>query len=269
MKVKILLENTSVNEKCAAAHGLSVFIETEKHKVLVDAGPDALFLKNAMALGTDLTEVDTFILSHGHYDHAGGLTEFMRINKTAKIYAAEGFDRPHYSETGKYIGVEPVLVNNPRIQVVSGNFKIDDELSLLCFNFREPVVPINNGGMKEGRIMPEGTVALSPERFDHEQYLMVSENGNNVLFSGCTHKGIVNAADWVKRFKVSAIFGGFHFMNVRPEEFGMLKETAEALLKFPYTYYTCHCTGKDQFDFMKEIMGDRLIYAAGGDEFEL
>ena len=68
-----------------AEHGLSFYIETKKHKLLVDAGATNAFLENAGRLGVDLRLVDTMILSHGHYDHAGGILGFVQVNPTAKI----------------------------------------------------------------------------------------------------------------------------------------------------------------------------------------
>lgn len=79
MKIVTLVENTAGNEKCIAEHGLSVYIETEKHKLLLDAGQTDAVVKNAEALGVDLSAVDTVILSHGHYDHSGGILPFSKL----------------------------------------------------------------------------------------------------------------------------------------------------------------------------------------------
>lgn len=269
MNIKILMDNNAACQGCASAHGLSVYVETAHHKVLVDAGPDASFAKNAAAMNVDLKAVDTVVLSHGHYDHSGGLSEFMRINSKAVIYAAEGFEKPHYDRDGRYIGVEPALIGNPRIKTVSGNHKIDEELGILQFNHGALLEEIDECGMSEGTILEDGTVRLAPESFDHEQFLLVNEGEKKVLFSGCSHKGIVNIAGKAAKFHVAAIFGGFHFMGVKPEEFARLENTAKKLLEYPVTYYTGHCTGMEQYEFMKGIMGDSLHYAASGSEFTI
>ena len=80
MKIVTLLENTAGDAGLCAAHGLSLYIETPKHKILFDMGPDARFLDNAKKLGVDLSAVDIAVLSHGHYDHGGGLRAFCEIN---------------------------------------------------------------------------------------------------------------------------------------------------------------------------------------------
>ena len=73
MKIVTLLENTARRPGLAAARGLSLYVETDRRKVLFDMGPDASFLDNARALGIDLAAVDDAVLSHGHSDHGGGI----------------------------------------------------------------------------------------------------------------------------------------------------------------------------------------------------
>ncbi|MBR7146496.1 MAG: MBL fold metallo-hydrolase, partial [Oscillospiraceae bacterium] len=85
MKVVTLLENTTCGDlRCE--HGLSLYIETKKHKILFDSGASDAFFENAKALGVDLTAVDIAFLSHAHNDHCGGLAHFCELNKTAKVY---------------------------------------------------------------------------------------------------------------------------------------------------------------------------------------
>ena len=92
MRIINLIENTEGSMGCAYAHGLSFYVETKKHKLLMDLGPSEETLKNAEKLGIDLTQVDTVILSHGHYDHSGGIMAFTKINPDAVIYMQESAD---------------------------------------------------------------------------------------------------------------------------------------------------------------------------------
>ena len=87
MRIVILMEDTCGNPLCEYEHGLSVYIETKKHKILMDTGAGEKTLANAGKLKVDLAQVDTVILSHGHYDHSGGLSAFVRMNRSAMIYA--------------------------------------------------------------------------------------------------------------------------------------------------------------------------------------
>ena len=86
MRIINLVENELGKSGCEAAHGLSFYVETDNHKLLFDTSPSELVLRNAQKLGVNLSAVDTVILSHGHYDHSGGLLPFVEIKPWAKIY---------------------------------------------------------------------------------------------------------------------------------------------------------------------------------------
>ena len=112
MKIINLVENTPGAPGCGYEHGLSFYIETEKHKLLIDSGASDLFLHNAKILGVDLGKVDSMILSHGHYDHAGGVLAFSKLNPDALIYlkVTAGEDYYHLKENGeKYIGIDKAI----------------------------------------------------------------------------------------------------------------------------------------------------------------
>jgi 7,8-dihydropterin-6-yl-methyl-4-(beta-D-ribofuranosyl)aminobenzene 5'-phosphate synthase len=104
--------------------------------------------------------------------------------------------------------------------------------------------------------------------FRHEQYLLIREGGRRILISGCSHKGILNIMDW---FRPDVLIGGFHFMNIDPDEEGreILSQRADALLSYPAVYYTCHCTGVPQYEYLKTLMGDRLHYLSCGQALTL
>ena len=97
MRITTLIENTKGAAGCACEHGLSFYIETKRHTVLMDTGQSALFLENAAKLGADLTKIDTVVISHGHYDHGGGLPHFMKVNDHAAIYLQKAAADGHYS----------------------------------------------------------------------------------------------------------------------------------------------------------------------------
>ncbi|MFR0986450.1 MAG: MBL fold metallo-hydrolase [Frisingicoccus sp.] len=118
MKIVNLIENTEGCSGCASEHGLSFYIET-KHKLLVDTGATDAFVRNAKMLGVDLKAVDTVILSHGHYDHGGGLPAFIKINSKAKIYI-----RTAALETSiiRDIKVRDILVLHRKFKVIPRSF---------------------------------------------------------------------------------------------------------------------------------------------------
>ncbi|MFH1731126.1 MAG: MBL fold metallo-hydrolase, partial [Planctomycetota bacterium] len=94
VKATVLVENTSDRADLEAEHGFSVWIETGESKVLFDTGASGLLCRNAEVLGIDLAQADAVVLSHGHYDHTGGLADVMKLARNARIHAhpAAGID---------------------------------------------------------------------------------------------------------------------------------------------------------------------------------
>ena len=119
MKLWTLLENTSCREDLNAEHGLSLYLETGTRRILFDSGQSGIFADNAEKIGIDLSRVDTVILSHGHYDHGGGLLRFLEQNHTASIYASPRCFGDFYNGTEKYIGLDPALKASDRFVPVT------------------------------------------------------------------------------------------------------------------------------------------------------
>lgn len=253
MQITSLIENTTENEELTAEHGLSLFIETEQHKILFDMGQSEKFSENAKKLGIDLTEVDIAILSHGHYDHGGGIKHFLEINKKAPLYISKYAFEEHYNADKKYIGLDTSLSESDRIIFTDDIFKIDTGLTLYTCNKNNRPYDVGDFGM-----LVKSKDSFSPEDFRHEQYLLIEEGGNNILISGCSHKGIMNITDW---FKPDILIGGFHFSKFPLDD--KLEEYAKTLASFDTTYYTCHCTGTEQYTFMKNYI-PKLHYLSTG-----
>ncbi len=279
MRIINLIENTEGAAGCAAAHGLSFYIETACHKLLMDLGPSDETLKNAEKLGIDLTGVDTVVLSHGHYDHSGGILAFAAINPHAKIYLQRAATGDYYSDTGaadvpdderyRYIGIDKAIAALPQVVFLDGDYRIDDELFLFTVRNRVRDVPFTNRRMRErvaGRYVQDD--------FRHEQCLVIAEGDRRVLLSGCAHNGMLNIlAEYRRRFDADpdTAISGFHLMKkteYTDGELAEIDETAEALLGFHTCFCTGHCTGVPAYERMKAIMGDRLRYVHSGDTVE-
>ncbi len=256
MIVKVLTENTSKKEYIFSEHGLSLYIETEKHKILFDMGQTDLFYKNAEAMGIDLTKVDIAFLSHGHYDHGGGLEKFLEVNSAAPVYLSRFAFGDYFNGTEKFIGIDKKLQNHPQLVFVDDEEKIDDELSLFSLNEvidKSKIEPFGLNEKADGQFIPD--------TFRHEHYLLISERGKRIVISGCSHKGVVNIAD---SLRPDVLIGGFHYSKIDPAS-GVLNERAEKLLQTGATFFTCHCTGEEQYEYMKKIMHPRLNYISAGD----
>ncbi len=258
MRITTLVENTSASDGIGAEHGLSLYIESGRHKLLFDMGQTDLFSVNAEKLGINLSEVDIAVLSHGHYDHGGGLRRFFELSGTAPVYLSRYAFQPHYNGSSKYIGLDASMKDSSRFIFTGDYCGIAPGLTLYSCNDRPALFDKGSSGLN---MLINGV--LQPDDFKHEQYLLIEENGKRVLFSGCSHKGILNIAEW---FKPDVLIGGFHFSKLPSDE--SLKSRAEYLNKFRTDYYTCHCTGVEQFEFMRSFM-DRLFYLSAGQSITL
>lgn len=257
MIIKVLTENTALDSTFECEHGLSLYIETKNHRILFDMGQTDLFSRNAEALGVDLKEVDIAFLSHGHYDHSGGLEKFLAINEKAKVYLSRFAFGEYYNGTEKFIGVSKNLLNNPRLIFVGDEMKIDAELQLFSLNSEIPEEKVESFGLNENT---DGDFV--PDSFRHEHYLVINENDKKTVISGCSHKGVINIAE---SLKPDVLVGGFHYSKIDPSD-PVLKQRAQKLLSFGGEYYTCHCTGIEQYEEMKKYMGERLHYISAGSQ---
>ncbi len=270
LRIVNLIENTEGNSGCIAEHGLSFYVETEKRRLLVDTGASDAFLENACRLGIELSKVDTVVLSHGHYDHAGGIPGFVKKNSTARIFIHEKAKLPYYHsypDQQKYIGISPEIAELPQVIWVSGECTIDEELQLFSDIRGRRLWPAGNDGLTKK--VGEDYV---PDTFDHEQCLVISCEGKRVLMSGCAHNGVLNILSRYRELyggEPDVMISGFHMKkqgDYTSDEEARIVETARQLHETSTRYYTGHCTGEYPFALMKNIMGERLTYVHSGDE---
>ena len=304
MRIINLVENETGSSGCEAAHGLSFYIETANHKILFDTGggrsptaihrettksdvcsrfcdssPSEVVLRNAEKLGVALRAVDTLILSHGHYDHSGGILPFSELNPRAKIYMQHNaggeyyaFDAGGEEEGYRYIGIDKKILDLPQVQLLHGDTKLDDELQLFTVDNRAFPLPSTNKRLRElccGEYVQD--------EFKHEQNLLLTAEGKKILFCGCAHNGILNVMETLERkFGSGAlpdlVIGGFHLMKrtgFSEADTAEIVEIANSLKKYRAHFATCHCTGLQAFSQMKEIMGGQLSYVHSGDEVDL
>lgn len=265
MKITALIENTAASDECIAEFGLSFLIEANGRRVLFDAGQSGKIVENARTLGVDLSAVDTAVLSHGHYDHADGFPAFLEVNGQADLYVHEGYDGDYWNADDEFIGITRELVGNARVVVVDDDrLDLGDGFVVLSYAHREPPLPLEPFGLSR-RVAG----ALEPDEFLHEQYLLVEEGTTCLLVTGCSHRGIRNILRWGVEERPTHILGGFHWFKVPLDDTAYLDAAADDLRRFPVRYITCHCTGLDQYRYLKDRMGNQLEYIAAGQTIEL
>jgi 7,8-dihydropterin-6-yl-methyl-4-(beta-D-ribofuranosyl)aminobenzene 5'-phosphate synthase len=282
MRVTTLIENrpNATDARLASEWGLSLHIAFNGYSILFDTGLSGLFAKNAELLSVDIPSVDTAILSHHHFDHGGGLRRFLELNSSAKVHLGEvpsgecfinifGFLK-------KYVGLDRALAADyaSRLNTVS------EPTEVLPDVFVFPHIAGNRprpAGNKRLHLRREGRFA--PDDFAHEVVMAIKEEGKLVVFTGCSHNGILNMIDTVARelkgVPIKAVIGGFHLVAAPPFNFNAgrrreIEDLAHAVLDYPVEM-TCtgHCTGTKAFPVLKAVMGERLRDMTTGTCFEV
>lgn len=276
MKLTTLIENTKLDNPpgLIGEHGLSIHVNRNNQKILFDTGTTNNFLHNAKLLGVDIKDVDIAILSHGHLDHGGGLLKFLEENDKAKVYMKKTADKDYYLKILfliRHIGLNRKIFDShlDRIVFIDEFAEISKDFFLLT-------------DIKESFPKPKGNKylykmennSLINDDFAHELIMVIKENNSLIVFTGCSHNGILNMIDTVRsRFPdipIKSVLGGFHMvgipkLNTMAGSANEIENVGKELMKFNIEKtYTGHCTGKKAFNILKKIMGDKLEYFATG-----
>ena len=268
MKITSVVENTS-RRGLPVEHGLSLYIEMEDgRKVLFDMGQSALFARNAEAMGLSIADVNVAVISHGHYDHGGGLGTFLAGNSKAQVFIHRDAFQPHYSlrDDGlHYIGLDSELKESVRLVYCDNLETIGSGMTLFANVSGDCCNPAGNRRLF-------GPSESENDSFRHEQSLVIEEGGNVVLFAGCAHRGIVNIlrkAEEVIGKAPTHVFAGMHLVKsglAPKEEATFIADFAAELQKYKNTmFYTMHCTGEEQYQKLQSLMGKQIEYLACGD----
>lgn len=273
MKIINLMEDTAGEKDVFTEHGFCIYIETAKQKILVDTGASEKTWDNARRLGINIREVNLVFLSHGHYDHSGGILSFVEQNPDAKIYMHVHAGQDYYHLKGskeKYIGIDKKIMDLPQVVLLEHGCEINEDISVFSGVTGRRKWPQSNLKLKK----KENGVYVQ-DSFDHEQYIVVNDKGKKILISGCAHNGILNILDRFRELYSSdpdIVISGFHMVkgtDYNTEEKTLIQDVAKELYEMNAQFYTGHCTGAVAFQMMKEIMGDKLIYMHSGDEVSM
>ncbi|HKK94914.1 MAG TPA: MBL fold metallo-hydrolase [Anaerovoracaceae bacterium] len=275
MKLTVLLDNKTEVPDVNAEWGLSVLIEHHGMKVIYDLGASDMVVDNAAVMGIDLEEIDAVAISHGHYDHTGGIPAFCQVNDKAKIYIHKNaFSVFHGMENGEIDDYNcGVLLPKYEIERLSDRFAITDGAVKLS----EDIIISGTIPDVEG-ISPTEPFYIEKEDgemvlddLSHEQFLVV-RNGDKGLFifDGCSHKGILPAIKYAQELfpgeKIQGIFAGLHMYPASDDEItGSIKHIDSYE---PEVVMPVHCTGIKAILMFKEYFKDKCIIASAGEVYE-
>lgn len=269
----VLVENHSKSPNLTGEHGLSLHIKTENQNILFDTGASSLFLKNAEKLGIDIKSVDKVVISHGHYDHGGGIASFLKINKKAKILLNKSSFGLFYSVNEgkeKYIGLDQSLISNERLVFIEGSEKLDDELEIFS-SVKQKVISSHCNSS----LYIKDKTEFKFDDFRHEQNLVIKDNDNYLLLSGCAHNGIINILEhYVNKHGSfpTHVVGGFHLYNTsqhKSEAPEIVNKVAKYLFETSSKFYTGHCTGEVAYNILKKAVGRKLYKISTGCRIEI
>ena len=269
MKITVLIENGTCSidsHNLKPEHGISLYIETQQEKILFDVGKSDRFYTNAQKLGIDISAVDKLFISHGHFDHGGGLQKFFEINNKAKVYMHRKAIGKYYAKLlgfiPVYIGLSRKIVTQykDRFVFVEEDMRVADNIFVLQNFDHDFPVPKGNGSLyaKENK-------QWKKDMFRHEIVLVLKENDKHIVFTGCSHSGVINMYNKAKKYlnnaDIKAVLGGFHIHNPvtkRNEPKDYLDRLRDELQQTEAVYYTGHCTGEKNFQYLKTYLGDQL-----------
>ena len=269
MKITVLTENTKLkNSDLTAEHGISLFIEKYGSKILFDMGGlQESAIKNASKLGIDMRKVDAVIISHGHDDHTGGLLKFFQINHKAPVYLKKEALGSYYSkrpEGEKYIGIDSKITEkyHERLHFVHKTLEISQNVFIMPSIPKEFAIPSSN------RVLfKKINGKLVMDDFKHELFMVIENNNDLTVLTGCGHSGIKNIINTAKKVfhdkKIAAVIGGLHLQaGARTFEVAEKEEIEEIAkwlkLEVAGQIYTGHCTGERAMNLMQPILKNKL-----------
>lgn len=276
MRITVLVENTGPSE-FKIEHGLSLYIEFNDKKYLLDAGPSDSFFKNAHALSIDLGRVDKAVLSHGHYDHGDGFMVFLNQYKDKVVYGAKNIFDDYYSGSGgsvHYIGLSSKLKQmKNRFNTISKDTKIDEKIYLIL----DDVSNTKEIGVQK-KLYKKVDDVLQPDNFDHELSLVFDTPKGLVICNSCSHAGLESIVDNIKKRlnkPVYAYVGGLHMKSTKNhiETSSFTEEQIQNLcifIKKNIQYVlTGYCTGNVSYDLLKKYLKDRIDFLTTGKTIEI
>jgi len=255
-RITVLVENTAGGRGLLAEHGLSFWIELGSRRILFDTGQSDILLHNAPLLGINLGKVDAVVLSHGHYDHVGGLRGILEIAPAVPIYLhPQALEAKFACSEGqsRQIGMERDVAQSleERIHSGLGSFT-NGPVEVLPGVWATGEVPRKSAFEDVGSRFYLDPACTRPDGLLDDQALVLEATDGLVVVLGCAHAGIVNTLDYVAELfpdqPIQTILGGMHLVQASQAR---IVHTIEAIRRHNIQRIgPAHCTG---FEASREL----------------
>jgi 7,8-dihydropterin-6-yl-methyl-4-(beta-D-ribofuranosyl)aminobenzene 5'-phosphate synthase len=268
IKITILVDNQA-GEGLVAEHGLSLFIEAGNRRILFDTGQGNALSANSAKLEIDLSKTDSLVVSHGHYDHTGGLLHIQSVAPGIDIYCHPAAVLPRYGAgnmESKPLGMPGTALAaldrfpSHKIHWANRVLFLSGEIGLTGPIPRE--TEFEDTG-ERFFLDPEG---YRPDLIADDMALWINTPQGPVVCVGCSHAGLVNTLNYVLRLsgakKIRAVIGGFHLLHADDLR---VERTIDYLRSLsPELVVPCHCTGDRVIKSMQQVLGDRVSAGRSG-----
>ncbi|MDO4461155.1 MAG: MBL fold metallo-hydrolase [Bacteroidia bacterium] len=249
-------------------HGLSVFVHVDGEKWLLDAGQTDKILYNANQAGIDFEQLNGIIVSHGHYDHAGGVSHIVKsVDRAPVVYAHQ------LSAIAKYSVATGGGMKKPNGWLAVGDVDVAWLGSgVVQLSDKVKVFTLPQDAPKNERLMQQRCGVYEPDPFRDEIFTLITDSeGRTLLYAGCTHHTLELLLPYLFEElgieKIDAFIGGLHLMG-RSEE--QIRESLEVSKRYNVgRWYVNHCTGDEAVKIWQAEYGDRCMQAWTGDVIEL
>lgn len=287
VRITTIVENHPNTILCIPGeHGLSMKVEYKGRTILFDTGQTGIFLDNADKMNLDLSDIHDIILSHGHYDHTGGLKRYLKQNHKKNIYVGKSFFDKKFrkNQDGSIVyNGNPFLSEDITEQVEPDQVAIikesDSKVTVIdsrIYNLEEGMWLVRDFEMKNNfeKLNSRFFIGRNSEyyldRFQDEIALCLETSKGIVIIVGCSHIGIINIVETVKeQFNgkpIRGIIGGTHLIHAEEER---LNRTLEELGKLNLEFLAVsHCTGDDNINRIQTEFGERFIMNITGSRIE-
>jgi 7,8-dihydropterin-6-yl-methyl-4-(beta-D-ribofuranosyl)aminobenzene 5'-phosphate synthase len=271
--VTVLVENSAARQGLGAEHGMSFWVESDNDRILFDTGQSDLFARNALCLGIDLATAAAIVLSHGHYDHTGGLKEALRLCPRARVHVHPAAFGPKFTRrddgTGRSIGMPNLTQDDIRSTAVEMvNTTAVTEIVPGCFVTGS--IPRTNSYEDTGGPFFVDAQCSVPDPLEDDQAVFFRCTEGIVILLGCAHAGVVNTIEHVRAVAgggpIHAILGGMHLRSASQDRIG---RTIQAFRDHDIRLLApAHCTGPAATRLLAEHFPGRCRQCHTGDRFD-